>query len=127
MNNNDHMNMNNNEESSDSERGWGEEEEERGGEGGEQTEVNYEELVFSEDSLSENSYCFSEQQLVKLGIDSDFFSKIPQDMKQDVIESAFLLQQNTLLQQRQEEEQKQEEHFRKVKEQVLSIQETYLL
>ena len=54
-------------------------------------EVAYEELVLSEDSLSENSYCFSEQQLVRLGIDSDFFSKIPQDMKQDVIESAFLL------------------------------------
>ena len=38
---------------------------------------NYEELILSEDSLSENSYCFSDQQLVRLGIDSDFFSKIP--------------------------------------------------
>ncbi len=37
----------------------------------------YEELILSEDSLSENSYCFSDQQLVRLGIDSDFFSKIP--------------------------------------------------
>jgi len=48
-------------------------------------------LNISEENLDENSICYSEEQLNRLGIDYEFFIKIPDEIKQEVIESAFII------------------------------------